>query len=64
MSEKLLSGKIIRHINKFRHFCPVEQPKDASFLEFSSDKIFVTSEKLCDIVLSDEVYFIVICICT
>jgi len=51
-------GQIFRHLNKFRYFCLVKQPEDASFRgqnlrraqlfvghNFSSDIIFVTFEK-------------------
>jgi len=45
-------GQNFRHLNKFRHFCPVKQPEGASFLgqnfrrhNFSSDKTFVIFEK-------------------
>jgi len=32
LSDKFFVGQIIRHLNKFRHLCPVKQPEDASFL--------------------------------
>jgi len=30
-----ISDKVIRHLDKFRHFCPVKQPEDASLISLN-----------------------------